>query len=67
MMPGEAIRRSEIDRRSKLKSADVKSTYTGPERRSGNERRIWIDRISEIRSKMNYYATSQGKLTSMSD
>ncbi len=42
------LRHSKIDRRSKHASADRKYEYKGPERRSGNERRIWINRISEI-------------------
>lgn len=51
-MSDEDVRRSKIDRRSKLASDNVKSTYTGSERRSGNERRKWTDRMREIRSKL---------------
>lgn len=45
-------RRSKIDRRSEPGSADGEHSYSGPERRSGNERRIWVDKLSEIHSKM---------------
>ncbi len=45
-------RRSKIDRRSKDNSADPKSTYKGPEKRSGKDRRKWADRIQEIDSKI---------------
>ena len=51
-MTGKDFRRSETDRRSKLASADARPVYTGPERRSGNDRRIWIDRLREIRLKI---------------
>ncbi len=51
-MSKKEVRRSEIDRRSKPNSADEKCTYTGREKRSGNERRKWVDRIDEIRSKV---------------
>ena len=46
------LRHSKIDRRSKHASVDRKHEYKGPERRSGSERRIWIDRIDEIHSKV---------------
>lgn len=52
MMSNKDVRSSEKDRRSKPDSADKKSTYTGTERRSGKERRVWINRIREIRSKI---------------
>ena len=52
MMSNKDVRRSDKDRRSKPDSADKKSTYTGTERRSGKERRIWIDRIREIHLKI---------------
>jgi hypothetical protein len=51
-MSGKNIRSSKIDRRSTPVSNERKKTYTGPERRSGSERRIWIDRTGEIRSKL---------------
>ena len=42
-----------IDRRKKQSSENKRIVYDGPERRSGKERRIWIDRIQEIWIKMN--------------
>ena len=51
-MSKKKVRRAEIDRRSKPNSADEKCAYTGPERRSGNERRKLVNRIDEIRSKV---------------
>jgi hypothetical protein len=51
-MSNKDVRSSENDRRSKPNSVDEKCTYTGPEKRSGKERRKWINRIDEIRSKV---------------
>ena len=46
------VRHSKINRRSEPISADGEHAYKGPDRRSGNERRIWVDKLSETRSKM---------------
>jgi hypothetical protein len=51
-MSNKDVRKSEKDRRSEPDPADEKSAYTGTERRSGKDRRIWINRIREIRSKI---------------
>jgi hypothetical protein len=48
----EGVRRAKADRRKKPASDGENSNYKGPERRSGTERRIWVDRIAGIRSKM---------------
>ena len=42
------VRHAEFDRRSKFTSTEARSTYKSPERRSGKERRIWINRMHEI-------------------
>ena len=49
---GNDVRREKIDRRTKHSSDDDKIAYYGPERRSGRERRIWVDRTQEIMLKM---------------
>ena len=46
------VRHSKIDRRSKPGSANGDHAYKGRERRSGIERRIWVDKLSEIQSKI---------------
>jgi hypothetical protein len=51
-MSNKDARSSENDRRSEPNSADEKAAYTGPEKRSGSERRKWVNRIDEIRSKV---------------
>ncbi len=51
-MTGDDIRRSGFDRRSLNNANRKKSLYSGPERRSGKDRRIWIDRIQEINMKI---------------
>lgn len=45
-------RRSGIDRRLIDNSEHEKVLYTGPERRSGNDRRVWVDRMQEIDMKI---------------
>jgi hypothetical protein len=52
MMSKKNVRCSEIDRRSKSASTDVKCAYADSERRSGKERRKWIDRMREIHLKI---------------
>ncbi len=44
--------RSGVDRRSMDNSDHEKVFYTGPDRRSGNDRRVWIDRMQEINMKL---------------
>jgi len=51
-MTAQDNRRSGLERRSKDNSAQEKIYYTGPERRSGNDRRVWIDRMQEINMKL---------------
>ena len=51
-MTGNDTRRSGIDRRSIENSEQEKILYNGPERRSGNDRRIWVDRMQEINMKL---------------
>lgn len=46
------VRRVKVDRRTRHGSDDEKIAYEGPERRSGQERRIWVDRVQEIKLKM---------------
>ena len=46
------VRRVKVDRRTKHGSDEEEYTYDGPERRSGQERRIWVDRVQEIMLKM---------------
>lgn len=48
----DGVRRTKMDRRETCELADEKCTYKGPERRSGTERRIWVDRMQEIVSKV---------------
>jgi C4-type Zn-finger protein len=48
----DGVRGTKRDRRKTGELADEKSTYNGPERRSGRERRIWVDRMQEIVSKV---------------
>ena len=47
------VRRSEVDRRAMHGLSDEAKAYSGPERRSGEDKRIWIDRVQEIFTKMN--------------
>ena len=47
------VRRQKVDRRKKYRSEKERIVYDGPERRSGKERRIWVDRIQEIWMKMD--------------
>jgi len=46
------VRRSDVDRRKVPESGDEENAYSGPERRCGKERRVWVDRMQEIESKM---------------
>lgn len=46
------VRRVKNDRRAKQGSDDEEDVYDGPERRSGQERRIWVDRVQETKQKM---------------
>jgi len=43
---------SEIDRRLIDNSKQEKVSYKGPERRSGKDRRVWVDRMHEIDTKL---------------
>jgi len=43
----DAFRKATVDRRKKDDSTSEKCDYNGPERRSGKERRIWLNRIQE--------------------
>jgi hypothetical protein len=52
MMSDKDVRHSKIDRRSKTTPPDDKKIHKGLERRSGEERRKWIDRMQEIREKL---------------
>ena len=45
-------RHSKTDRRSEPGSSDGEHLYKGPERRSGKDRRILVNKLSEIHSKM---------------
>lgn len=51
-MTGQNNSRSGIERRSRESADKDKIPYTGPERRSGNERRVWVDRMQEINMKL---------------
>ena len=51
-MSEQATGRSGIDRRSMHNSGPQKNLYTGPDRRSGNDRRVWVDRMQEINQKL---------------
>lgn len=51
-MSDKNVRQSKINRRSKTPPSDDKKIHKGPDRRSGEERRKWIDRMQEIREKM---------------
>jgi hypothetical protein len=42
-----AFRNAKVDRRKKDDSTTEKRDYNGPERRSGKERRIWVNRLQE--------------------
>lgn len=48
----DGVRKAKVDRRKKSDTDDEKSIYKGPERRSGKERRIWVDKLTVIRSKI---------------
>jgi len=52
-MADKDVRVSENDRRATPSSTHEKRVYKGPERRSGSERRKWINRIDEMRKKFN--------------
>ena len=47
------VRRADSDRRNRSDTEDEKSIYKGLERRSGKERRIWVDRMREIVTKIS--------------
>ena len=51
-MTGQDTRRPGMDRRSIENSEQRKLLYNGPERRSGKDRRIWVDRMYEIDMKL---------------
>jgi len=51
-MTGENNRRSGIERRSIKNSNGEKILYNGPEKRSGRDRRVWVDRMQEINMKL---------------
>jgi hypothetical protein len=51
-MTDQDISRSGIDRRSIENSEQEEILYNGPERRSGKDRRIWVDRMQEITMKL---------------
>ena len=48
----DGVRGAKADRRKKPSSINENPNYKGPERRSGTERRIWIDKLAEIRFRM---------------
>ena len=48
----DGVRRAKSDRRKNPALVDENHSYTGTERRSGTERRIWVNRLSEIQSKL---------------
>ena len=47
------VRRSEIDRRSNTTPTDEEQNYKGHVRRSGEERRKWIDRMQENQDRQS--------------
>ena len=49
----DGVRRAKSDRRKKSDADDEKAAYGGTERRSGKERRIWVDRMREIVTKIS--------------
>jgi hypothetical protein len=49
----DGMRKAKVDRRKKPNTDENKPTYKGREKRSGRERRIWVDRIQEIASKLS--------------
>ena len=53
------VRQSDVDRRAMHGLNDEEKVYDGPERRSGKDRRIWVDRVQEIKTKMTQ-ASAEG-------
>ena len=56
------VRQAKVDRRTKHGSDDEKKEYDGPERRSGKERRIWVDKVQEIKLKLKQWQNEQQKV-----